>query len=90
MNHGQNAKELLYTEVASHAPARGPAPGGERLTISIGDACRICGISRSELYRRLADGQIGAVKSGARTLIVMESLRRHIASLPRATFRKPG
>jgi hypothetical protein len=66
------------------------APAGEPIAISVGEACRISGLSRSELYRRLANRQIDAVKSGVRTLIVMESLRRHIASLPSVTFRKAG
>ena len=53
----------------------------------IPDACHISGLSRSEIYRRLAAGDIRAVKSGSRTLIVMDSLRAHLASLPTATFR---
>jgi Helix-turn-helix domain len=53
----------------------------------IPDACRISGLSSSEIYRRLAAGDIRAVKSGSRTLILMDSLRAHLASLPPATFR---
>jgi hypothetical protein len=59
------------------------------LAVSIAEATRISGISRSELYRRLATEQVAAVKSGKRTLILMDSLRRHLASLPPATFRSP-
>ena len=59
----------------------------EPLTVNIAEACRITGISRSELYRRLAAEQVRAIKSGARTLILMDSLRQHLASLPYATFR---
>jgi hypothetical protein len=55
----------------------------------IPDACRISGLSRSEIYRRLSAGDIRAVKSGSRTLILMDSLRAHVASLPLATFRAP-
>ena len=64
----------------------------ERLAAPIPEACRISGLSRSELYRRLGDGSIRAVKSGARTLIIMDSLRAHFAGLPAATFRSrvPG
>jgi excisionase family DNA binding protein len=61
----------------------------ELLTAPIPDACLISGLSRSELYRCLADGRIRAVKSGKRTLILVDSLRAHIASLPVATFRRP-
>jgi hypothetical protein len=64
--------------------------GSERLTVNVGKACHIAGVSHAQLYRWLVKGQIDAVKSGTRTLIVMESLRRHIASLPRATFPKAG
>jgi hypothetical protein len=69
-------------------------PKGGRLTVEplaapILDACRISGLSRSEIYRRLAAGDIRAVKSGARTLVLMDSLRAHLASLPAATFRRP-
>jgi hypothetical protein len=61
----------------------------EILATPISDACRISGLSRSEIYRRLAAGDIHAIKSGSRTLVVMESLRAHLASLPAATFRAP-
>ncbi len=61
----------------------------ETLAAPIPDACRISGLSRSEIYRRLATGDIRAVKSGARTLILMDSLRAYLASLPAATFRAP-
>jgi hypothetical protein len=61
----------------------------EAVAAPIPDACRISGLSRSEIYRRLAAGDIHAVKSGSRTLILMESLRAHLASLPLATFRAP-
>ena len=60
-----------------------------RLTVTIHEAVRVSGISRSELYRRLGAGDIRAVKSGSRTLILMDSLRAHLASLPPATFRPP-
>ena len=59
------------------------------LAVPIQEAVRISGISRSELYRRLGSGDVRAVKSGARTLILMDSLRAHLASLPAATFRAP-
>ena len=59
------------------------------LAVPIPEAVRLSGISRSELYRRLATGHIRAVKSGARTLVLMDSLRAHLTSLPPATFRAP-
>jgi hypothetical protein len=45
-------------------------------------------LSRSEIYRRLADGSIKAGKNGSRTLVLMESLRDYIDALPRAEFRQ--
>ena len=53
----------------------------------INDIVRMTGISRSELYRRLAAGDIRAVKSGRTTLVLMDSVRAHLASLPPAIFR---
>jgi excisionase family DNA binding protein len=61
----------------------------EPMAAPIPDACRYSGLSRSEIYRCLADGRIQAVKSGARTLILMDTVRAHLATLPRATFRAP-
>jgi excisionase family DNA binding protein len=61
----------------------------EPLAAPILDACRYSGLTRSEIYRRLAAGDIRAVKSGRRTLILMDSLRRHIVSLPPAAFKRP-
>ena len=59
------------------------------IAVAIRDAQTVSGFSRSELYRRLASGDIKAVKSGSRTLILMDSLRAHLASLPPASFRSP-
>jgi predicted DNA-binding transcriptional regulator AlpA len=58
--------------------------------LTIPAAQTFSGLSRSEIYRRLADGSIQAVKSGTRTLVLTESLRDYLASLPTATFRRPA
>ena len=58
-------------------------------TITIPRATALFGLSRSELYRRLAAGDIAAVKNGTRTLIVFESIRKYIKELPAAQFRVP-
>jgi excisionase family DNA binding protein len=68
---------------------KGGAGFMEVIAAPIGDACQISGLSRSEIYRQLAAGDIRAIKSGSRTLILMESLRAYLASLPVATFRTP-
>ena len=54
----------------------------EPIAAAIPDACRVSGMSRSEIYRRLAAGDIRAVKSGSRTLVLLDSLREFLASLP--------
>ena len=57
------------------------------ITVTILEAVRISGLSRSEIYRRLSSGELSAVKSGARTLIPLERLRSLLDSLPAAVFR---
>ncbi len=61
----------------------------EPLAAPIPEAQRVSGLSRSEIYRQLAAGNIRAVKNGSRTLILMDSVRDYLASLPPATFRAP-
>jgi excisionase family DNA binding protein len=68
---------------------KGSGQSADIITAPIREASRITGLSRSEIYRRLATGEIRAVKCGTRTLILMDSLRAHIADLPAATFRHP-
>jgi excisionase family DNA binding protein len=75
------------TDVEKRALKGGGAFFMEALAAPIPDACRVSGLSRSEIYRRLATGDIRAVKSGSRTLILMDSLRAYLANLPAATFR---
>jgi len=57
------------------------------ITLSVADATKVSGLSRSELYRQLSCGAVRAVKLRSRTLIVMDSLRAFLANLPTATFR---
>ncbi len=59
----------------------------EPILMRMQDAIRFSGYSRSELYRRLQSGEIEAVKSGGTTLIVVESLRRSVAALPRYRYQ---
>jgi excisionase family DNA binding protein len=63
--------------------------GIQPLTVTIPEAVRLSGLSRSELYRQLSAGHIRARKSGSRTLILWESLKAHVESLPEAEFRAP-
>lgn len=62
----------------------------EPVTATFPTVTRIYGLSRSELYRRLAGGEIRAVKNGKTVLIVVETVRQYLASLPPATYRAPA
>jgi hypothetical protein len=64
--------------------------GAQPLTVTICEATRLSGLSRSEIYRRLVAGDITARKSGCRTLIIWASLQAHIEGLPPAEFRVPN
>ena len=48
------------------------------ITTSIGDFCRLTGISRSKTYELLAAGEIESIKIGRRRLIVIDSYRKLI------------
>jgi hypothetical protein len=65
-----------------------PETGGlEPLAISIPQTSQITSESRSQVYDRIARGEYQAVKSGSRTLVIYESVKRRIASLPRARIK---
>jgi hypothetical protein len=61
----------------------------EPLAVSIADAVRLSGLSRSEIYRRGAAGDLDIVKSGGRSLVIVASIKDYIARLPRAVLRVP-
>ena len=58
----------------------------ERLGVKPVEAARLIGESRNTVYRLLAAGKLQAVKRGTSTIVLMSSIRTHIASLPPATF----
>ena len=61
----------------------------EPIAVPIPEGERISGLSRSDIYRRLAAGELKAKKSGRRTLILYESLKQVMANLPDAKFTPP-
>jgi hypothetical protein len=63
--------------------------GLEPLTLTIAQTEQATGESRSQIYVRIARGELEAVKSGSRTLVIYESVKRRIASLPRAKIKPP-
>jgi excisionase family DNA binding protein len=58
----------------------------DRLAVKPSEAARLIDESRSTVYRLLAAGRLRAVKRGTSTLVLMDSIQEHMASLPPATF----
>jgi excisionase family DNA binding protein len=54
----------------------------EKLAYSISEVVDLTGISRSKIYEEIRDGQLRAVKSGHRTLILCRDLEDWLTSLP--------
>ncbi len=52
-------------------------------TMTIADTVKWSGIGRTKLYELIAANKIEAVKFGARTLVVTETVERFLASLPK-------
>jgi excisionase family DNA binding protein len=59
------------------------------ITATVANVSRTTGISRSQIYRLLACDKLKAVKHGRTTLVLMDSVREYLASLPPAQFRAP-
>jgi excisionase family DNA binding protein len=55
--------------------------------VSIDGAASYIGRSRAFIYGLIASGVIGAVKSGARTLPILDDLDAYLDDLPRADVR---
>jgi excisionase family DNA binding protein len=55
----------------------------EPIVVSPKEAMRILDCGHSWLYECIARGELEAVKDGRRTKILMESIKRRAASLPR-------
>jgi hypothetical protein len=58
----------------------------EPVFVSIADAANITGESEWTVKQRLREGIYKAKKSGRRTLIVFDTIKSYIASLPDAKF----
>ena len=52
------------------------------VALSVRDAVRLSGLSRSALYLRIAEGVIDARKAGGRPLILADSLLDYLKALP--------
>jgi excisionase family DNA binding protein len=55
--------------------------------VSVAAAAEILATSRSEIYQKLARGELDAVKDGVRTKITFESVKRVAAALPKAQIK---
>jgi excisionase family DNA binding protein len=52
-------------------------------SLTIAETCRRYGFGKTTLYELIGAGKVDAVKQGARTLVLADSVERHLASLPR-------
>ena len=59
----------------------------EPLLLSIADACRTIGVSRSKIYELIAAGDLTVRKVGRKSLIAREELALFAARLPVSTNR---
>jgi excisionase family DNA binding protein len=64
---------FIHSEAEAAAAAR---------LLSIKDACRILGLSRTTLYAQLASGQLRSVTVGRRRFIPRDAIDEFIAGLP--------
>jgi excisionase family DNA binding protein len=65
----------LHRELRRHVRAACmPKPPIEPRYVSVREAARRAGVSRSRIYELLKSGEIDAVKDGARTLVIVASL----------------
>lgn len=60
----------------------------DALAHTIAEAAKISGLGRTTLYEAIGSGRIKAVKAGNRTLVLADSLRAFIASLPAANITR--
>jgi excisionase family DNA binding protein len=54
----------------------------EPIAVTIPDAVRATGKSRTSIYEALKSGELSAKKAGRRTLISFASLKDYLANLP--------
>lgn len=52
------------------------------IAVTVDDAVKISGMSRSALYVALKRGEIAAKKAGGRTIILVADLKSYLVSLP--------
>ena len=70
-----------------HMPHATPAPATPALAVSIPDAARLIGTSRSTIYRMASEGAIQMRKLGSHTVILRADLDALVSGLPVAAVR---
>src|SRR6516164_7981025 len=71
----------------SSAPSFSELPMKAAIVLTFAAAAESLATSRSEIYQRIARGELDAVKDGARTKITYESVKRVAAALPKADVK---
>ncbi|WP_162931694.1 helix-turn-helix domain-containing protein [Mesorhizobium sp. DCY119] len=56
-----------------------------KISVTIPEAVQMTGIGRSSLYTLFREGKIQPRKSGKRTLLLVEDLKRYVENLPAAS-----
>jgi len=56
----------------------------QAIAVTIPKAVEVSGLGRTTIYQLIGAGKIDARKQGRRTLVMVESLSRHLESLPKA------
>ena len=60
----------------------------EPFAVSIATASRMSGESKSQIYCLIQDGELEAVKSRRKTLVIVASIKRRLAGLPKVTITR--
>jgi len=56
-----------------------------KLSVTVPEAAEMIGLGRSSIYKLFNEGQLTPRKSGKRTLILVEDLKRYVENLPVAS-----
>ena len=59
------------------------------ISLTVQDACLATGLGRTTLYSLIAAGKLDARKSGSRTLVLADSLKRYVSTLAPAVIGIP-
>ncbi|WP_350087958.1 helix-turn-helix domain-containing protein [Hoeflea sp.] len=57
------------------------AASGQRVTLTIREACAYTGLSRTFLYREMTGGRLKRLKAGKRVLILKTDLEDYLSSI---------